>query len=137
MVRLPPQVGSEEWRRLNGIHQMHPGPGRRDQRATHSHPYLRRDSSRHPRELQGPGEPGRCSGSLPSSGDLPPLTTTSNSSPAHSASPPLQSSSHLHTHGSATKSPAELVTTPSQNVSNAGSCAGVHRMYTPGVIGTI
>ena len=27
VVRLPPRVGSEEWRRLNGIHQMHPGPG--------------------------------------------------------------------------------------------------------------
>ena len=58
VVRLPPQVGSEEWRRLNGIHQMHPGPGRRAQRATHSCPYLRRDSSRCPRELWGPGEPG-------------------------------------------------------------------------------
>ena len=29
---------------------MHPGPGRREQRATHSHPYLRRDSSRGSRE---------------------------------------------------------------------------------------
>ena len=38
VVCLPPQVGSEEWRRLNGIHQMHPGPGRRVQRATRSHP---------------------------------------------------------------------------------------------------
>ena len=27
VVRLPPQVGSEEWRRLNGIHRMRPGPG--------------------------------------------------------------------------------------------------------------
>ena len=27
VVRLPPQVGSEEWRRLNGIHHMRPGPG--------------------------------------------------------------------------------------------------------------
>ena len=27
VVRLPPRVGSEEWRRLNGIHRMHPGPG--------------------------------------------------------------------------------------------------------------
>ena len=64
---LPPQVGSEEWRRLNGIHQMHPGPEKRPQRATCSHPYLRRDSSRHPRKLWGSGEPGRSSGSPPSS----------------------------------------------------------------------
>ena len=63
VVRSPPRVGSQEWRRLNGIHRM--------------------------------------------------------------------------PHGSATKSPAELVTTPSQNVSNAGSCAGIHRMYAPGVMGTI
>ena len=27
VVRLPPRVGSEEWRRLNGIHHMCPGPG--------------------------------------------------------------------------------------------------------------
>ena len=27
VVHLPPRVGSEEWRRLNGIHCMHPGPG--------------------------------------------------------------------------------------------------------------
>ena len=27
MVCLPPQVGSEEWRRLNGIHRMRPGSG--------------------------------------------------------------------------------------------------------------
>ena len=40
VVHLPPQVGSEEWRRLNGIHHMHSGPGRREQRATHSHPYI-------------------------------------------------------------------------------------------------
>ena len=46
VVRLPPRVGSEEWRRLNGIHWMHPGPSRRAQRATRSCPYLRRDSSR-------------------------------------------------------------------------------------------
>ena len=63
VVRSPPRLGSERWRRLNGIHCMHPGPGRRDQRATHSHPYLRRDSSRHSGELWGPGEPGRTSGS--------------------------------------------------------------------------
>ena len=47
---------------------MHPGPGRRAQRATHSCPYLRRDSLRCSGELQGPGEPGRSSGSLLSSG---------------------------------------------------------------------
>ena len=40
VVRLSPQVGSEEWRRLNGIHQMRPGPGRRAQRATHFCPYI-------------------------------------------------------------------------------------------------
>ena len=51
VVRFPPRVGSEEWRRLNGIHRMHPGPGRREQRATRSHPYIRRDSSRCPGEL--------------------------------------------------------------------------------------
>ena len=68
VVHLPPRVGSEEWRRLNGIHQMCPGPGRRDQRATHSCPYLKRDTSRCPRELWGSGEPGRSSGSPPSSG---------------------------------------------------------------------
>ena len=27
VVCLPPRVGSEEWRRLNGIHHMRPGPG--------------------------------------------------------------------------------------------------------------
>ena len=63
VIRSPPQVGSQEWRRLNGIHRMRPGPGRRAQRVTHSRPYLRRDSSRRPEELQGPGEPGRTSGS--------------------------------------------------------------------------
>ena len=51
VVRPPPRVGSQEWRRLNGIHWMCPGPGRRDQRASHSCPYIRRDSSRRPREL--------------------------------------------------------------------------------------
>ena len=61
VVRSPPRLGSERWRRLNGIHCMHSGPGRREQRATHSHPYLRRDSSRCSGELQGPGEPGRPS----------------------------------------------------------------------------
>ena len=62
VVRLPPRVGSEEWRRLNGIHHMCPGPGQRAQRATHSHPYIRRDSSRHLGELWSPG------GSSPRSG---------------------------------------------------------------------
>ena len=63
VVHLPPQVGSEEWRRLNEIHQMHPEPGRGAQRAAHSCPYLRRDSTSCPRELQGPGEPGgHCQG---------------------------------------------------------------------------
>ena len=68
VVHLPPRVGSEEWRRLNGIHCMRPGPGRREQRATHSCPYIRRDSSRCPRELRGSGEPGGSSESLPHSG---------------------------------------------------------------------
>ena len=68
VVRSPPQVGSQEWRRLNGIHRMRPGPGRRAQRATRSCPYLRRDSSRCPRELRGPGEPRGSSGSSPHSG---------------------------------------------------------------------
>ena len=63
VVCSPPSVGSQEWRRLNGIHQMCPGPGRRAQRATCSCPYLRRDSSRRSGELWGPGEPGRASGS--------------------------------------------------------------------------
>ena len=63
VVHSPPRVGSQEWRRLNGIHQMCPGPGRRAQRATCSCPYLRRDTSGRPRELRGPGEPGRASGS--------------------------------------------------------------------------
>ena len=66
VVRLPPRVGSEEWRRLNGIHRMHPEPGRRAQRATHSCPYIRRYFSRRFTELQSPGEPGRASGSPPS-----------------------------------------------------------------------
>src|ERR1700743_1237998 len=67
VVRSPPQVGSQEWRRLNGIHRIRPGPGRREQRGTRSRPYLRRDSSRRPRELRGPGEPGRSGGSSPHS----------------------------------------------------------------------
>ena len=46
---------------------MCPGPGRREQRAIRSCPYIRRDSSRHLRELWGPGEPGEHSTSLPSS----------------------------------------------------------------------
>ena len=40
VVRSPPQVGSQQWRRLNGIHRMRPGPGRSEQRATRSRPYL-------------------------------------------------------------------------------------------------
>ena len=68
VVRSPPRLGSERWRRLNGIHCMHLGPGRREQRATHSRPYLKRDSSRHAGELWGPGEPGGPSGSSPRSG---------------------------------------------------------------------
>ena len=65
VVRLPPQVGSEEWRRLNGIHRMHPGPGRRAQRATRSCPYIRRDTSRRPGELRSAGG---SRGSSPHSG---------------------------------------------------------------------
>ena len=68
VVRPLPRVGSQEWRRLNGIHCMGPGPGRRDQRATRFCPYLRRDSSRRPRELRGPGDPGGSGGSSPHSG---------------------------------------------------------------------
>ena len=67
VVCLPPRVGSEEWRRLNRIHWMQLGPGRRAQRATHSCPYLQRDTTRCPGELWGPGEPGGSSGSPPSS----------------------------------------------------------------------
>ena len=65
VVCSPPRLGSERWRRLNGIHCMRPGPGRREQRATRSRPYIRRDSSRRSGELQGPGEPGGSSGSSP------------------------------------------------------------------------
>ena len=68
VVRSPSRVGSQEWRRLNEIHRMRPGPGRSEQRATRSCPYLRRDTSRRPRELQGPGEPGGSGGSSPHSG---------------------------------------------------------------------
>ena len=67
VVRSPPRLGSERWRRLNGIHHMHPGPGRREQRATHSRPYIRRDTSRRLGELRSPGEPGGSSGSSPRS----------------------------------------------------------------------
>ena len=67
VVRLPPRVGSKEWRRLNRIHCMRPGPGRREQRATCSHPYLRRDSTRRSGELRGPGGSGGSSGSSPRS----------------------------------------------------------------------
>ena len=62
VVRSSPRLCSEEWRRLNGIHRMRPEPGRRAQRATHSCPYLRRDTSRCSGELQGPGEPGGAPG---------------------------------------------------------------------------
>ena len=68
VVRSSPRLGSERWRRLNGIHRMRPGPGRREQRATHSRPYIRRDTSRHLGELRSPGEPGGSSGSSPHSG---------------------------------------------------------------------
>ena len=68
VVCSPPRLGSERWRRLNGIHWMHPGPGRREQRATYSPPYLRRDSSRCLGEFWGPGESGGSSGSPPCSG---------------------------------------------------------------------
>ena len=63
VVRPPPRLGSERWRRLNGIHRMRPGPGRREQRATRSRPYIRRDTSRRLGELWSPGEPGGSSGS--------------------------------------------------------------------------
>ena len=46
---------------------MHPGPGRREQRATRSRPYIRRASSRCPLEPWGLGEPGGRSASPPSS----------------------------------------------------------------------
>ena len=68
VARSPPRLGSERWRRLNGIHRMCPGPGRREQRASCSRPYLKRDSTRHSGELWGPGEPGGSSGSSPRSG---------------------------------------------------------------------
>ena len=55
VVHSPPRLGSERWRRLNGIHRMHQGPGRREQRATCSRPYIQRDSSRCSGELQGAG----------------------------------------------------------------------------------
>ena len=63
VVHSPPRLCSERWRRLNGIHHMRPGPGRREQRATRSCPYIRRDTSRRSGELQSPGEPGGSSGS--------------------------------------------------------------------------
>ena len=55
VVCPPPRLGSERWRRLNRIHRMCPGPGRREQRATCSHPYIRRDTSRRSGELWSPG----------------------------------------------------------------------------------
>ena len=67
MVHSPPRLSSERWRRLNRIYCMCLGPGRREQRATCSRPYLRRDSSRHSGELRGPGESGGSSGSSPRS----------------------------------------------------------------------
>ena len=67
VVHSPPKLGSERWRRLNGIHRMRPGPGRREQRATGSHPYLRRVSSRRSGELQSPGGSGEPSGTSPCS----------------------------------------------------------------------
>ena len=68
VVRPPPRLGSERWRRLNGIHCMRPGPGRREQRATRSCPYIRRDSSRHFGEFWGSEESGGSPGSSPCSG---------------------------------------------------------------------
>ena len=59
VVCSPPRLGSEGWRGLNKIHWMCPGPGRREQRATRSRPYIRRASSRHPSELWGSAEPRR------------------------------------------------------------------------------
>ena len=56
VVCSPPRLGSERWRRLNGIYRMRPGPGRREQRATCSRPYIRRDTSRCTGELWSPGE---------------------------------------------------------------------------------
>ena len=76
VVRLPPRVGSEEWRRLNGIHRMRPGPGRRKQRVTHSRSYLRRDSTRHLGEFRGSGESGGSPGSSSLSGPLYPKLST-------------------------------------------------------------
>ena len=67
VVHSLPRLGSERWRRLNGIHRMCSGPGRREQRATRSRPYIRRDSSRHLRELWSAGEPEGFSESLPHS----------------------------------------------------------------------
>src|ERR1700743_2270680 len=71
VVHSPPRVGSQRWRRLNGIHRMRPGPGRSEQRATRSRPYLRRDSSRRPRELRGPREPRESGGWEPHSSPRP------------------------------------------------------------------
>ena len=68
VVCSPPRLESERWRRLNRIHCMRPGPGRREQRATHFCPYIRRDSSRRSGELWGPGESGGSPESSPCSG---------------------------------------------------------------------
>ena len=67
VVHSSPQVGSDQRRRLNGIHCMRPGPCQRVQQVTHSCPYIQRDFSRCSVELQGPGEPGRRTSSPPSS----------------------------------------------------------------------
>ena len=68
VVHSPPRLGSERWRRLNGIYHMRPGPGRREQRATCSHPYIRRDTSRCSGKLWTPGGSGEPSGPSPCSG---------------------------------------------------------------------
>ena len=66
VVHPPPRLGSERWRRLNGIHCMRSGPGRREQRATCSRPYIRRDTSRCSGELWSPGgsSPGVGAGAI-------------------------------------------------------------------------
>ena len=68
VVHPPPRLSLERWRRLNGIHRMRPGPGRREQRATRSRPYIRRDTSRYFGELWGPGGSRGSPESSPRSG---------------------------------------------------------------------
>ena len=46
VVHSSPRVGSDQWRRLNRMHRMCPGPGQRDQRATRSCLYIQRNPSR-------------------------------------------------------------------------------------------